>query len=179
MKTKLMLRNLSEIFPVQLSNNDFERAKTLFFKKLALECHRLYGGKMQTLPKVPIYGFNWFNTWYTPGVSAVSTTIRDDHKASFQLTNRSNLVAVVSDSTRVLGDGNCTPSGGLGVMEGQAFLMKYLPGVDSFPLCIDSRDYTGKHSAEKIIDFVKMAAPSFGAINLEDISQPNCYIALD
>jgi len=64
-------------------------------------------------------------------------------------------------------------------MEGKAFLMKYLAGVDSFPLCIDSRDYTGKHSAEKIIDFVKMAAPSFGAINLEDISQPNCYIALD
>src|SRR5574344_879849 len=138
MKTKLMLRNLSEIFPVQLSNNDFERAKTLFFKKLALECHRLYGGKMQTLPKVPIYGFNWFNTWYTPGVSAVSTTIRDDHKASFQLTNRSNLVAVVSDSTRVLGDGDCTPAGGLGVMEGKAMLMKYLGGIDAVALCTDS-----------------------------------------
>ena len=72
-----------------------------------------------------------FNVWYTPGVSAVSTGIRDNHDSSFMLSNRGNLVAVVSDSTRVLGDGDCSPSGGLGVMEGKCMLMKYLGGVDA------------------------------------------------
>ena len=61
------------------------------------------------MPKAGVYGFNWFNVWYTPGVSKVSTTIRDDNDRSFDLSNRGNLVAVVSDSTRVLGDGDCTP----------------------------------------------------------------------
>jgi malate dehydrogenase (oxaloacetate-decarboxylating) len=98
---------------------------------------------------------------------------------SFELSNRGNLVAVVSDSTRVLGDGDCTPPGGLGVMEGKAFLMKYLGGVDAVALCINSRNKQGKHDPDKIIDFVKMLEPSFGAVNLEDISQPNCYKVLD
>jgi malate dehydrogenase (oxaloacetate-decarboxylating) len=88
-------------------------------------------------------------------------------------------VAVVSDSTRVLGDGDCTPPGGLGVMEGKAFLMKYLGGVDGVALCINSRNAKGVSDPDKIIDFVKMAEPSFGAVNLEDISQPNCYKVLD
>ncbi|MCE5256435.1 MAG: malate dehydrogenase, partial [Spirochaetaceae bacterium] len=83
------------------------------------------------------------------------------------------------DSTRVLGDGDCTPPGGLGVMEGKAMLMKYLGGVDSIALCIDSRGKNGKHDPDKIIDFVKMLQPSVGAVNLEDISQPNCFKVLD
>ena len=141
--------------------------------------HAFYGGKMQTIPKAPLYGFNWFNVWYTPGVSAVSTAIRDNNDASFALSNRKNLVAVVSDSTRVLGDGDCTPPGGLGVMEGKAMLMKYLGGVDAMALCIDSRDETGEPNADKIIEFVLRAQSSFGAINLEDISQPNCFKVLD
>jgi malate dehydrogenase (oxaloacetate-decarboxylating) len=141
--------------------------------------HEKYGGKMQTIPKVPLEGFNWFNAWYTPGVSAVSTSIRDNNDTSYRLSNRSNLVAVVSDSTRVLGDGDCTPSGGLGVMEGKAMLMKYLGGVDAIALCINSKDESGEPSADRIIDFVKMVQPSFGAINLEDISQPNCFKVLD
>ncbi len=124
-------------------------------------------------------GFNWFNVWYTPGVSKVSTDIRDNNEASFSLSNRGNLVAVVSDSTRVLGDGDCTPPGGLGVMEGKAYLMKHLGGVDAVALCIDSKDETGKNNPDKIIDFVKMVQHSFGAVNLEDISQPNCYKVLD
>ncbi|HNX98546.1 MAG TPA: NADP-dependent malic enzyme, partial [Candidatus Aminicenantes bacterium] len=138
-----------------------------------------YGGKIATVPKAGIYGFNWFNVWYTPGVSKVSTTIRDNHDTSFELTNRGNLVAVVSDSTRVLGDGDCSPSGGLGVMEGKAFLMKYLGGVDGVALCVNSYNKQGKHDPDRIIEFVKMLEPSFGAVNLEDISQPNCYKVLD
>ena len=136
-------------------------------------------GKIQTVPKAPVLGFNWFNVWYTPGVSKVSTNIRDNNDTSYDLSNRGNLVAVVSDSTRVLGDGDCTPAGGLGVMEGKAFLMKYLGGVDGVALCIDSKDETGKNNPDKIIDFVKMVQHSFGAINLEDISQPNCFKVLD
>jgi len=132
-----------------------------------------------TVPKAGIFGFNWFNVWYTPGVSKISTIIRDDNDMSFPLSNRSNLVAVVSDSTRVLGDGNCTPPGGLGVMEGKAYLMKYLGSVDGVALCINSCNNECDHDPQKIIDFVKMLEPSFGAVNLEDISQPNCYKVLD
>jgi malate dehydrogenase (oxaloacetate-decarboxylating) len=109
----------------------------------------------------------------------VSTSIRDNNDVSYELTNRGNFVAVVSDSTRVLGDGDCTPPGGLGVMEGKSFLMKYLGGIDAVALCIDSKNEKGEHDPERIIQFVKMLQHSFGAVNLEDISQPNCYRVLD
>ena len=175
----LSLDNFEECFPDDFTPYERACAKTLFYKVFALKMHKHYQGKMQTIPKAPVYGFNWFNAWYTPGVSRISTSIRDNNDTSYELSNRGNLVAVVSDSTRVLGDGNCTPPGGLGVMEGKAFLMKYLGGIDAVALCIDSRNAKGEHDAEKIIDFVKMVQPSFGAINLEDISQPNCYRVLD
>lgn len=173
------LDNLDKLFPSFYSQEQISKAKTIFFKELSYEMHKFYGGKMITVPKAGLYGFNWFNVWYTPGVSKVSTAIRDNNQESFNLSNRGNLVAIVSDSTRVLGDGDCNPSGGLGVMEGKAFLMKYLGGVDAVALCIDSKDKTGKNNPDKIIDFVKMVQPSFGAVNLEDISQPNCYKVLD
>ncbi len=173
------LSNLDAIFPDSLTPEQKAKAQTIFLKNLSLEAHRFYNGKIQTAPKAGIYGLNWFNVWYTPGVSKISTTIRDNNDASFDLTNRGNLVAVVSDSTRVLGDGDCTPPGGLGVMEGKAFIMKYLGGVDAVPLCIDSKNDEGRNDPRKISDFVKMVQHSFGAINLEDISQPNCYEVLD
>lgn len=175
----LKLENLDELFPADFTKEQIAKGKTLFLKEVADTMHRFYGGKMQTIPKAGLYGFNWFNVWYTPGVSKVSTTIRDNPDASFELSNRGNLIAVVSDSTRVLGDGDCGPSGGLGVMEGKAFLMKYLGGVDAIALCIDSRNERGEHDPKKIIEFVKMLAPSVGGVNLEDISQPNCFEVLD
>ena len=175
----LTLDNLDAILSQTLTPEKVAQAKTLFLKRLSGQAHRFYKGKMQTLPKAGVFGFNWFNVWYTPGVSHVSTTIRADNDTSYDLSNRGNYVAVVSDSTRVLGDGNCTPPGGLGVMEGKSFLMKYLGAVDATALCIDSRNAQGEHDPDKIIDFVKMVQPSFGAINLEDISQPNCYKVLD
>ncbi len=162
-----------------LNESQGARVKTAFMKNLSEKAHKFYGGKMQTVPKAGVFGSNWFNVWYTPGVSKVSTSIRDDNDAAYDLSNKGNYVAVVSDSTRVLGDGDCTPPGGLGVMEGKAFLMKYLGGVDATALCIDSRNSRGEHDPDKIIEFVKMVQPSFGAINLEDISQPNCYKVLD
>jgi malate dehydrogenase (oxaloacetate-decarboxylating) len=175
----ISLESITDLFPAHFSEAQIAKAKTLFYKKMALKMHAFYGGKMQTVPKAPLYGFNWFNVWYTPGVSAVSTTIRENNDTSFALSNRRNLVAVVSDSTRVLGDGDCTPPGGLGVMEGKAMLMKYLGGVDAVALCIDSKNETGEPDADKIIEFVKRVQHSFGAINLEDISQPNCFKVLD
>ncbi|HPD95178.1 MAG TPA: NADP-dependent malic enzyme [Tenuifilaceae bacterium] len=173
------LENLGEIFPDNWSEEQKAKGKTIFLKYLSEKAHKFYGGKVQIAPKAPVLGFNWFNVWYTPGVSKVSTTIRDNNDASFELSNRGNLVAVVSDSTRVLGDGDCTPPGGLGVMEGKAFLMKYLGGIDAVALCVDSKGKDGKNDPEKIIEFVKMCQHSFGAVNLEDISQPNCYRVLD
>ena len=178
-KLKPDLSNLSAVFQKALPAEQVAAAQTAFLKKLSLKMHEFYNGKMQSLPKAGIYGFNWFNLWYTPGVSQVSTTIRDDYAASYTLSNRGNLVAVVSDSTRVLGDGDCGPYGGLGVMEGKAMLMKYLGGLDGMALCVNNRDEKGKPSAQKLIDFVKMLEPSVAAVNLEDISQPNCYRVLD
>jgi malate dehydrogenase (oxaloacetate-decarboxylating) len=178
-KIDLSLKNLDELFPDDFSQEQIAKAKTVFLKELALLSHKFYGGKMQTLPKAGVYGFNWFNVYYTPGVSKISTTIRDNNDTSFEISNRGNMVAVVSDSTRVLGDGDCTPPGGMGVMEGKAYLMKYLAGVDAVALCVDSYNKKGEHDPDKIIEFVKMLQPSFGAVNLEDISQPNCYKVLD
>ena len=178
-KLELNLENLDRVFPSDFSPVQIAKAKTLLLKKLAEKAHKFYGGKIQTVPKAPVIGFNWFNVWYTPGVSKVSTDIRDNYDSSYDLSNRGNLVAVVSDSTRVLGDGDVTPPGGLGVMEGKAFLMKYLGGIDAIALCVDSKNEKGENDPGKIIEFVKMLQHSFGAINLEDISQPNCYKVLD
>lgn len=175
----MKLENLGKIFPDNWSEEQIAKGKTTFLKRLSELAHKHYSGKIQVVPKVPVPGFNWFNVWYTPGVSKVSTTIRDNNDASFDMSNRGNLVAVVSDSTRVLGDGDCTPPGGLGVMEGKAFLMKYLGGVDAVALCVDSKGKDGKNDPDKIIEFVKMCQHSFGAVNLEDISQPNCFKVLD
>ncbi len=173
------LSNLQEMFPGSFTEEQRSACKTVFYKKLSLHMHAIYKGKMQTVPKVPMDGFNWLNVWYTPGVSAVSTAIRDDNDLSYRLSNRSNLVAVLSDSTRVLGDGDCTPPGGLGVMEGKAFLMKYLGGIDAVAICVDSKDETGANNPDRLITFGSMLQHSFGAINLEDISQPNCFKVLD
>ena len=179
MKIDLSLKSIDALFPPDFTEEQKARAKTLFLKNLSMEAHRFYGGKMQTVPKCGVYGLPWFNVWYTPGVSKISTAVREENDASFSLSGRGNLVAVVSDSTRVLGDGDCTPPGGLGVMEGKALIMKYLGGVDAVALCVDSRGPDGKNDPAKIIAFVKMAQHSFGAINLEDISQPNCFRVLD
>lgn len=176
----ISLENLSEILGRRIGDPDRRaRAQTLFYKKLALDAHRFYGGKLQTAPRCGLYGPAWFNVWYTPGVSSVSTAVRDATEESFALSGRGSTVAVVSDSTRVLGDGDVGPPGGMGVMEGKAYLMKYLGGVDAVPLCVDSRGPDGRNDPERVIDFVKMVRHSFGAVNLEDISQPNCFRVLD
>jgi malate dehydrogenase (oxaloacetate-decarboxylating) len=139
----------------------------------ALRLHALCRGKMQTLPKCPVRGFEDFAIWYTPGVAAASRAVADDAEAAWLYTNRANTIAIVTDGTRVLGLGDIGPTAALPVMEGKALLFKYLGGVDAVPICLATRD------ADALIRTVTQLAPTFGAINLEDIAQPKCFRVLD
>jgi malate dehydrogenase (oxaloacetate-decarboxylating) len=138
----------------------------------SLRRHREFRGKMQTLPKCPLRDPADFAVWYTPGVAAPCRAIQARPEDVYEYTNRGNTVAIVSDGTRVLGLGNIGPEAGLPVMEGKALLFKYLGGVDAVPLCVRT------NSAEDLIATVKALEPSFGGINLEDISQPKCFRVL-
>lgn len=139
----------------------------------AVARHLEFRGKIQTALKCPVSDYSDFAVWYTPGVAAACREIVRDPEQLDQLTNRGNTVAVVSDGTRVLGLGNIGPEAGLPVMEGKALLFKHLGGVDAVPLCIRPR------SDDELIAMVRSLEPSFGGINLEDISQPRCFRILD
>jgi malate dehydrogenase (oxaloacetate-decarboxylating) len=140
---------------------------------IARKLHPFYRGKIEVVPKCRIRDFNDFAYWYTPGVAAVCKDIQKNPELAYEFTNKWNSVAVVSDGTRVLGLGDIGPEAGLPVMEGKALLYKYLGGVDAFPICLDTKDQA------KIIETVKILQPSFGGINLEDISQPKCFPILN
>jgi malate dehydrogenase (oxaloacetate-decarboxylating) len=127
------------------------------------------GGKIEVTPKLPLRTRDDLSMAYTPGVARVSMAIHDDPAKAFALTIKGNTVAVVSDGTAVLGLGDIGPEAAMPVMEGKAMLFKEFAGVDAFPLCIDTKD------TEEIIAFVKAVAPTFGGINLEDISAPRCF----
>jgi malate dehydrogenase (oxaloacetate-decarboxylating) len=135
--------------------------------------HPFYEGKIEVMPKVRIKDFNDFAIWYTPGVAEPCRIIEKDPEEGFRHTNRWNTIAVVSDGTRVLGLGDIGPLAGLPVMEGKALLFKYLGGVDAYPIVLDTKD------PDEIITAVKWLTPSFGGINLEDLSQPKCFYILD
>jgi malate dehydrogenase (oxaloacetate-decarboxylating) len=139
----------------------------------ALRLHPFYHGKVATVAKCAVRGFQDFAIWYTPGVAAPCRAIAQNPELVFEHTNKANVIAVVSDGTRVLGLGDIGPEAGLPVMEGKALLFKYLGGVDAVPLCLDTKD------ADDIIRTVKLIQPAFGGINLEDISQPKCFRVLD
>ena len=139
----------------------------------AMKLHPYYRGKVQIALKCPVRGHDDFGIWYTPGVAAPCSAIHQNEELSYDYTNRGNTVAVVSDGTRVLGLGDIGPAAGLPVMEGKALLFKFLGGVDAIPICLDTKD------PYRIILAVKLIQPSFGGINLEDISQPKCFRVLD
>ena len=179
MKIKIDLSNLEQCLPKDLSPQKKEEFKTLFYSNMALLMHEMYKGKITSFPKAAFWSPAWLNIWYTPGVSAPTLAIKNKEEKSYKLTNRASKVAIISDGSRVLGLGNTGPQSALAVMEGKALLMNRLGAIDAEPLCIDSRDKEGQNQAEKIIDFAKMISPSYSAINLEDISQPNCYKVLD
>ncbi len=135
----------------------------------ALRLHAYYKGKMQTMPKCAIRSLEDFSVWYTPGVAAPCKAIQADPDSIYEYTNKGNMIAVVSDGTRVLGLGDIGPGAGLPVMEGKAMLFKYLGGVDAVPICLDTKD------PDELIRTVRLLSPSFGAINLEDIAMPKCF----
>ena len=141
--------------------------------RLAPPLHRFYEGKVQVMPKCAITSPKDFAIWYTPGVAAPCREIHADKDKSFELTNRWNYVAVVSDGTRVLGLGDIGPEAAMPVMEGKALLFKYLGGVDAFPICLKTKD------PEEIIHACELIEPSFGGINLEDIAKPKCFYVLE
>lgn len=139
----------------------------------ALRLHHFYKGKIETSIKCEIKNLLDFAIWYTPGVAEPCRAIQKNRERVFDLTNRWNTIAVVSDGTRVLGLGDIGPEAALPVMEGKALLFKYLGGVDAYPLCLSAR------KAEDIVQAVKWLEPSFAGINLEDIETPKCFKVLD
>jgi malate dehydrogenase (oxaloacetate-decarboxylating) len=141
--------------------------------QLSPAMHKFYEGKMQVIPKCAIRSVDDFAIWYTPGVAAPCRMIQADPDKSFELTNRWNYVAVVSDGTRVLGLGDIGPEAALPVMEGKALIFKYLGGVDAFPICLKTKDQ------DEIVKICKALEPSFGGINLEDIEKPKCFHVLE
>ncbi|MCA9160644.1 MAG: NADP-dependent malic enzyme, partial [Planctomycetales bacterium] len=126
------------------------------------------GGKLEVNSRVPIKNRDDLSMAYTPGVARICTAIFEDPDSAFALTIRRNTVAVVTDGSAVLGLGNIGPSAALPVMEGKAALFKEFGGVDAFPICLDTQD------VDEIVNIVKALAPTFGGINLEDISAPRC-----
>jgi malate dehydrogenase (oxaloacetate-decarboxylating) len=141
--------------------------------RLSSPMHRFYEGKVQVMPKCAIRNTDDFAVWYTPGVAAPCREIQADPDKSFELTNRWNYVAVVTDGTRILGLGDIGPEAAMPVMEGKALLFKYLGGVDAFPICLKTKD------PEEIVRVCELLEPSFGGINLEDIEKPKCFHVLE
>lgn len=147
------------------------------WEKISLKFHKLYKGKIEVMPKVPIRNIDDFSIWYTPGVAEPSKAIAKNFElnldTSFEYTYRWNSVAVISDGTRVLGLGDIGPEAALPVMEGKALLFKYLGGVDAIPIVVREKEL------DKLVYLVKALEPSFGGINLEDIESPKCFYLLE
>lgn len=135
----------------------------------ALQLHRKHNGKLSTIPKVKLENAHDLSVLYTPGVAEPCRAIHKEKDLSFELTCRGNMVAVVTDGTRVLGLGNIGPEAGLPVMEGKSILYKVFGDVDAVPICLDVTD------KDKFIETVRYLQPNFAGINLEDIQSPKCY----
>ncbi len=135
----------------------------------ALELHRQWNGKLDTVSKAAVKTREDLALAYTPGVAEPCKVIAEDPEAAYTYTIKSNTVAVVSDGSAVLGLGNIGPLAAMPVMEGKAVLFKEFGGINAFPVCLDTQD------TEEIIETVVRIAPAFGGINLEDISAPRCF----
>ena len=138
-------------------------------RKEALRLSEELGGKIEVNPKVSITNMEELSVAYTPGVAAVSSAIAENKEDVYKYTTKRNLVAVVTDGSAVLGLGNIGPEAAIPVMEGKAALFKAFADVDAVPISLDTQD------VEEIISHIKAIAPSFGGINLEDISAPRCF----
>ncbi|HOW22626.1 MAG TPA: malic enzyme-like NAD(P)-binding protein [Sedimentibacter sp.] len=135
----------------------------------ALKLHKDYKGKLNIMSKVAVNDRNSLSLAYTPGVAEPCKEIHKDENLVYEYTSKGNLVAVVSDGTAVLGLGDIGPYAAIPVMEGKSVLFKEFGGVDSFPICVKTKD------PDEIVKIVEMIEPVFGGINLEDISAPRCF----
>ncbi len=135
----------------------------------ALKLHRDNGGKIEVISKVPVNTRDDLTLAYTPGVAEPCKEIADDPDMLYEYTNKSNLVAVVSDGSAVLGLGNIGGGASMPVMEGKCVLFKCFGGVDAFPICVNTQE------VDDIVNLVKWLEPTFGGVNLEDIAAPNCF----
>lgn len=139
------------------------------YNEMALKMHEEHKGKISVTSKVAVKTRDDLSTAYTPGVAEPCRKIRDDKSEVYRYTAKGNLVAVVSDGTAVLGLGDIGPEAAMPVMEGKSILFKEFAGIDAFPICLDTKDI------DEIVETVKRLAPTFGGINLEDISAPRCF----
>lgn len=139
------------------------------YNKKAIEMHAKWQGKIEVVPRCRIEDRDDLSVAYTPGVARPCVEIRDNPDLSYTYTRRGNMVAVISDGSAVLGLGNIGALAAMPVMEGKCVLFKRFGGVDAFPLVLDTQD------TDKIVETVAAVAPSFGGINLEDISAPRCF----
>ncbi|MEI4771677.1 malic enzyme-like NAD(P)-binding protein [Psychrobacillus sp. FJAT-51614] len=138
-------------------------------KTKALNLHRTYKGKMEMNSKVPMESMGDLSLAYSPGVAEPCIEIKNNPSTIYDYTMKGNLVGVVTDGTAVLGLGDIGPEAALPVMEGKAILLKRFANVDAFPICLDTKN------VDEIVQIVKAISPTFGAINLEDISAPRCF----
>ncbi|MDQ0199836.1 NAD(P)-dependent malic enzyme [Neobacillus ginsengisoli] len=135
----------------------------------ALKLHKEKKGKLGVHSKVELRDAKDLSLAYSPGVAEPCLDIQKDERKVYDYTIKGNLVAVISDGSAVLGLGNIGPKAAMPVMEGKALLFKSFANVDAFPICLDTTD------PDKIVEVVKLLAPTFGGVNLEDISAPNCF----
>lgn len=138
------------------------------FSELALKLHAQKRGKIEIISKVEVKNTDDLSTVYSPGVAEPCREIAKNPDNVYKYTAKGNLVAVITDGTAVLGLGDIGPKAALPVMEGKAILFKQFADIDAFPICLDTKN------VEEIIQTVKFLAPTFGGINLEDISSPRC-----
>lgn len=139
------------------------------FNELALKMHEENHGKISVISKVKVENRDDLSTAYTPGVAEPCRKIHANENDVYRYTSKGNLIAVVSDGTAVLGLGDIGPKAAMPVMEGKAILFKTFAGIDAFPICLDTKN------VDEIVNTVKYLAPTFGGINLEDISAPRCF----
>ena len=135
----------------------------------SLRMHSNQKGKIQVQSKIPIEDFDTLSIIYTPGVTAPCQKIMYEKDNAFRYTIKGHTVAIVTDGSAVLGLGDIGPEASLPVMEAKAIIFKMLGGVDAFPICLDTKD------PDEIVKTVKFISPTFGGINLEDISAPRCF----
>ena len=135
----------------------------------SLKLHEELRGKIEVVARRHIETRDDLSLLYTPGVAEPCREIAKDYEKSFTLTRRSNLVAVITDGSAVLGLGDIGPAAGMPVMEGKCALFKEFGGVDAFPICVDTKD------VDKLVETIALISKSFGGINLEDIAAPRCF----